>query len=154
MPRWFGEGPAEFIATVSVERDGGQVIGRPAMHRKNDSNYSREVAIEAPSETARHALKRASQLAPFDQGLTMTAALMLAGEGKIELSRYILHPLTTNPHGGSLAETAAKYHAALEQVGEGNPCFLDGGSRWSDEVEDDGTLEPDDASGTAVSWAR
>ncbi|MDG6078767.1 DUF1570 domain-containing protein [Erythrobacter litoralis] len=97
---------------------------------------------QEPNENARHALERASILAPFDQGLAMNAALMLAGEGKISFARNMMHPLTSNPHGGSLAETAAKYYAALETADEGKPWFPDGGSGWSEQTEDEGGDQP------------
>lgn len=42
-----------------------------------------------PNENARHALEWASRLAPFDQGLAMNAALMLAEEGKIGLASHL-----------------------------------------------------------------
>ncbi len=86
-----------------------------------------------PTENARHALERASQIAPFDQPLALNAALMLAGEGKIALARSKLHPLTSNPHGGTLSEVAAKYHAALEAVEEG--------TLWQPNAEDVGKAQ-------------
>lgn len=72
-----------------------------------------------PNENARHALEWASRLAPFDQGLAMNAALMLAEEGKIGLAKFTLEPLATNPHGGSLSEQARDYLDMLELVEEG-----------------------------------
>ncbi|MGY8973980.1 MAG: hypothetical protein ACKVGV_10120 [Sphingomonadales bacterium] len=72
-----------------------------------------------PTETARHALERASQLAPFDRDLAMNVALMQAREGKIELARSNLEPVAANPHGGSAAGAAQRYLTALEQVEEG-----------------------------------
>ena len=77
-----------------------------------------------PNENARHALERASELAPFDQGLTMSAATMFAQEGKIALARQYLAPLMANPHGGALAGIAAQLDNALENTEEGTP--LDG----------------------------
>lgn len=74
-----------------------------------------------PNETARHALERAAELAPFDQGLAMNAALMHAGEGKIALAMVGLSPVANNPHGGSLAEIAKTYLALLEGAEEGKP---------------------------------
>ena len=72
-----------------------------------------------PNENARHALERASQLSPFDQGLAMNVALMHAEEGKIELARMGLEPLAANPHGGSLAGDARRFLTALENAEEG-----------------------------------
>lgn len=85
---------------------------------------------ELPSETARHALERAAELAPFDQSLAMNAAVMQAGEGKIEYARYNLGPVAANPHGGELAESARRMIEALESVEEGT-AFMDG-AVWDD----------------------
>ena len=74
-----------------------------------------------PTETARHALERASQLAPFDKALAMNAAMMQAGEGKIALALVGLSPVANNPHGGELADTARLYVAQLEPAEEGPP---------------------------------
>lgn len=73
----------------------------------------------APNETARHAMERASVLAPFDHGLAMNVAMMHAREGKIELARHGLRPLASNPHGGQLASIAKSYMDELESVEEG-----------------------------------
>lgn len=75
----------------------------------------------APPETARAALERASQLAPFDQGLQLTTALMLAREGKYELARDYLAPLAANPHAGELASQARKLS---EMLAKGPPAVL------------------------------
>ncbi|MGE5952003.1 MAG: DUF1570 domain-containing protein [Qipengyuania vulgaris] len=74
-----------------------------------------------PNETARHALEWAAELAPFDQGLAMNAALMQAREGKIALAKVGLSPVANNPHGGSLATTAKTYLALLGEAEEGKP---------------------------------
>ncbi|MGX7925512.1 DUF1570 domain-containing protein [Tsuneonella sp. HG094] len=73
----------------------------------------------APPESARHALERASQLAPFDLGLSFEAGLMLAGEGKIELARTFLQPVAAAAHGGSLANQAKAAIAVLSDKSEG-----------------------------------
>ncbi len=74
-----------------------------------------------PSDNARHALERASELSPFDQPLAMTVALLQAREGKVGLARLSLKPLAANPHGGGLADTAQRYLAQLEDAEEGKP---------------------------------
>lgn len=73
---------------------------------------------EAP-ELARHALERASTLAPFDRGLAFQAAVMQAREGKIALAKSNLATLAADPHGGSLASAAQKLALALADVEEG-----------------------------------
>lgn len=75
----------------------------------------------SPTENARHALERASMLAPFDQSLAMNVAMMQAEEGKIELAKYNLAPLAANPHGGRLAGSAKVLLAALDGAPEGKP---------------------------------
>ena len=72
-----------------------------------------------PNETARRALERAAELAPFDQALAMNAGLMLAGEGKIARAIDALTPLASDPHGGELPDTARRYIAQLEREEEG-----------------------------------
>ena len=76
-----------------------------------------------PTETAKRALERASELSPFDHGLAMNTALMQAAEGKIELAQFGLRPLAMNPHGGSLAAHAAAYLQQMEGAEEGEPWY-------------------------------
>lgn len=82
-----------------------------------------------PPENARAALERASQLAPFDTGLKFNVALMLLGEGKIELARAFLQPVAVNPHGGRMANNAQQLIEKLAGLPEGvaiaNPEQLD-----------------------------
>ncbi len=59
-----------------------------------------------PNETARHALERASALAPFDMGLAMSTAHMLAEEGSVAGAIATLQPIAANPHGGGVAAHA------------------------------------------------
>ncbi|WP_228243108.1 DUF1570 domain-containing protein [Porphyrobacter sp. GA68] len=74
-----------------------------------------------PTETARHALERAAELAPFDQGLWFEAGLMQASEGKIAIAISSLSPIAGDPHGGRFAATAASLIRAMEQAPEGEP---------------------------------
>ena len=76
-----------------------------------------------PSESARHALERAYQLAPFDKGLGMNVAMMQAGEGKIALAMDTLGPLSADPHGGGLAKRAKLYLGQLGNATEGEPWW-------------------------------
>lgn len=79
-----------------------------------------------PTDTARHALERASELAPFDQGLGMSTGSMLAKEGKIAFAINTLRPIASNPHGGQLATLAQRYITAMEGAEEGKPFSLKG----------------------------
>ena len=45
MPRWVGEGAAEFFASAKFEKDGSLAIGRPAYHRATELNYARDVSV-------------------------------------------------------------------------------------------------------------
>lgn len=73
------------------------------------------------TESARHALERAAELAPFDQSLKFNAALMQAEEGKVQIARQTLAPVAFDPHGSSLARQAGRLMAALEDAPEGTP---------------------------------
>ncbi len=86
-------------------------------------NYYRTYAARGrePSETARHALERAAQLAPFDQTLWMEVALMQAEEGQIGLARASLDPLVKDPHRSGLGDAAAVLLAALERAPQNEP---------------------------------
>lgn len=99
-----------------------------------------------PSETARHALERASQLAPFDRALTLNTALMLAEEGKIALARTQLEPLMADPHYKKLAETARGHHEQLATVAEGTSWTPGRSLDWEDqqEADDDEEKEGED----------
>ena len=74
-----------------------------------------------PNELARHALERASQLAPFDRGLAFQTALMQAGEGKIALAMENLKAIAADPHGGSMVMLAQKASDEIGKVQEGTP---------------------------------
>ena len=53
MPKWANEGAAEFFSAVGFEKDGGMLIGRPAIHRGAELAYATNV-------TARQLLERTS----------------------------------------------------------------------------------------------
>lgn len=72
-----------------------------------------------PPENAKHALERASQLAPFDQSLATNVAIMQATEGKLALAAMTLAPLTADPHGRESAKFAQRMTAALKLGTEG-----------------------------------
>lgn len=72
-----------------------------------------------PPELARHALERASQVAPFDQQLTYETAMMHAREGKITLARLNLGALAANPHGGALARRARRLADSMAGLADG-----------------------------------
>ena len=49
----------------------------------------------------------------------MLVALMLLGEGKVELARAFLQPVAVNPHGGRLAANAQKVIEKLAGLADG-----------------------------------
>ena len=105
-----------------------------------------------PNETARHALERASELAPFDLNLTMNTGLMLATEGKIALARKMLLPVAYNPHASEMAEKASGYLESLKNVDEGTvwrpdpslalPAYEESNEDESDGVSSKSTAAP------------
>lgn len=76
-----------------------------------------------PPENARHALERASLLAPFDHDLALNVAIMLAAEGQIELAQLFLGPIAANPHGGGRADYAQQMADDMAKAEEGKPYF-------------------------------
>ncbi len=73
----------------------------------------------APPEGARHAIERATQLAPFDKELAMEVAALKASEGESDIARYLLGPVAGDPHGGKRATTAQLMIDYLETVPNG-----------------------------------
>ncbi len=47
MPRWMGEGAAEFFASAKFRKDGTVQIGRPANHRAGELAMAEEVPVQA-----------------------------------------------------------------------------------------------------------
>ncbi|MBI1403556.1 MAG: DUF1570 domain-containing protein [Porphyrobacter sp.] len=72
-----------------------------------------------PVETARAALERAEQLAPFDKGLRLSVGIMMIREGRNSLARYVLAPLAADAHGRGDGARAAKLIAVLEKTPDG-----------------------------------
>lgn len=100
-----------------------------------------------PPENARHALERASQLAPFDHSLAMNVAMMQAKEGKTKLAAATLKPIAANPHGGGLARTASALVPLLETAEDGEPFAVSQVMRQlAEQLE---AQEDDPASGSA-----
>lgn len=105
---------------------------------------------EEPTELARHALERASQLAPFDKGLTLDVATMMAEEGKISLSRVYLRRVAADPHRGELSQVANDFLEQLESVEDGTKTFFSRGSSDDASPEDDGEDENGASQGVAL----
>ena len=89
-----------------------------------------------PDENARHAIERASELAPFDKGLSMTVAHLHADEGKIAMARNRLAFLAADPHLSGFSRMARAYYEALEGAEEGKPFNLTQVSLPEEQPED------------------
>jgi tetratricopeptide (TPR) repeat protein len=87
---------------------------------------------EQPPEIARAALERAARLAPFDQQLQLSTAIMLISEGKNAIARDFLAPVAANPHGGALVAKAKQLIAAVTGVADGTIVDI---SNLPEEVE-------------------
>lgn len=72
-----------------------------------------------PSEQAKLALIRASELAPFDQGLRFQVGMMHAIDGRFVEAQYTLLPLANDPHRASLSRHALLIVTALKNAKEG-----------------------------------
>ena len=92
---------------------------------------------ESPPEGARHAIERASVLAPFDQTLAIEVALLKAAEGESGLARYLLAPVAADPHGGKRAEAARNLISQLADVPEGRQFVANGFDPEATESDED-----------------
>lgn len=75
-------------------------------------SYERQ-GKDAP-EIAMQGLRRATELAPFDDGLRMTYASALIRSGKSAQAREQLKLIAYAPHGGDMADIAARMIAKIE----------------------------------------
>lgn len=85
-----------------------------------------------PNETARAAMERAAELAPFDEQLQLNAGIMLIGESKHAVARLFLQPLASSPHGGRNANQAKRLLAMVADVADGTVVDI---SNLPEEVE-------------------
>jgi len=74
---------------------------------------------ERPDETAKAALLRASELAPFDQDLQLNAGMMLIRERRNQDARFFLAPLASDPHGGGSSAKARQLLDLLAATPDG-----------------------------------
>jgi tetratricopeptide (TPR) repeat protein len=72
-----------------------------------------------PNDNARAALRRASELAPFDQDLRLNLALMQIADRKHSEARQTLAPLAADPHGSGRSGRAKQLMTLLEQTPDG-----------------------------------
>lgn len=78
-----------------------------------------------PSDLAVQGLEKASEIAPFDEGLHLTLGSHYAAIGKRDMAKAHLIPVAFSPHGGGLAEAARKMLddlSASAKTNEGDPA--------------------------------
>ncbi len=73
---------------------------------------------EAPNENAMAALERAARIAPHDISLQLERARQCLRQGRLDAARISLGPIAGAPHGGVMAERAAR---AIERIDAGLP---------------------------------
>ncbi|MEL6239108.1 MAG: hypothetical protein AAFQ90_11025 [Pseudomonadota bacterium] len=102
-------------------------------------------------DDAKFALERATQLAPFDQELAMETASMLALGGESNISRILLNPVASDPHGGREAKIAQAMLNYLDRVPDAKTVDLSQIARAYDEAREKARAEAedDDSSGDA-----
>jgi len=122
----FAEAMKPFQALNAVEND----HPLPLIHYYR--SYTERGAV--PPESARAALERASQLAPFDQSLQLVTAVMLVRDGKIDLARDYLAPLAASPHGGNLADRARALAEVLAKAPRGGKIDAEGLLAGAEEI--------------------
>lgn len=89
MPRWLGEGSAEFFASTRFLDDGTVSIGRPAMHRAGELAYSREVPIEELFDHELYEENRGKRYDSFyGRSWLLYHYLHFSDERKGQLTRY------------------------------------------------------------------
>ena len=74
-------------------------------------------AKQPPTPSAQKGLLYAHALAPFDQGLSISAAYVLLKQGKAGEAQAVLKPIAYNPHAGALAGSASAVIAAIDKGG-------------------------------------
>lgn len=74
-----------------------------------------ERGVSVPDD-AKFALERATQLAPFDQGLAVEVAVMRARDGGLDIARILLGPVAADPHGGREPRIAQAMLTYLERL--------------------------------------
>jgi cytochrome c-type biogenesis protein CcmH/NrfG len=65
VPRWYGEGFAEYFATARFEKDGAVGLGLPAQHRAYDLFEAREVSIERLLDSKLYASRKSKDYDNF-----------------------------------------------------------------------------------------
>ncbi|MCK0128937.1 DUF1570 domain-containing protein [Erythrobacter sp. F6033] len=99
-----------------------------------------------PPESAKFALERATQLAPFDKALAVDAAAMKAAEGDPDIARYLLAPVAANPHGGKQASMARALMDYLADIEQGTPVNIGAVRQQIEETGNGGDSDGEEAS--------
>ncbi|WP_390584916.1 hypothetical protein [Erythrobacter sp. MTPC3] len=72
-----------------------------------------------PTDSAKAALVRAAEMAPFDQELWLVTGMMHMNDGRIADARAALQPIASNPHGNEKAEEVRQFLTFLATIPEG-----------------------------------
>jgi tetratricopeptide (TPR) repeat protein len=109
MPRWFGEGAAEFFASAKFEPDGGVWLGRPAQHRAAELYLAKDVvAADLLDPTAYDKRKHTSYDAFYGKSWLLYHYLTFDQARSGQLTRYV----------ALLREGKGQREAAVEAFGD------------------------------------
>jgi Flp pilus assembly protein TadD len=90
LPRWLGEGTAEFFASAEFPGSGGIKIGMPAYHRAGELLYSKDVKVEQlldPSLYAKGAKEGFDSF--YGKSWLLYHYLVLGGKRPGQLAKYL-----------------------------------------------------------------
>ena len=89
MPRWMGEGAAEFFASTIFNRDGSMSIGLPAKHRQGELFYAAPVSVRELLDPELYEANRGRRYDAFyGRSWLLYHYLMLSEERQGQLDRY------------------------------------------------------------------
>lgn len=121
MFRKAGEADNKTAAYIAAMRPFEALNALESDHTQPLIYYYRSFTLRgvSPPEGARHALERASELAPFDKQLAIEVALLKASEGENTVARFLLAPVAADPHGGKRAAAVRGLMEKLAAVPDG-----------------------------------
>lgn len=90
MPRWFGEGAAEFFAAAQFPKDGSMWLGRAANHRAGELFYARDVTAADLLDPAQYEKRKStSQDAFYGKSWLLYHYLTFEPARQGQLKRYL-----------------------------------------------------------------
>ncbi|MEX0342445.1 MAG: DUF1570 domain-containing protein [Erythrobacter sp.] len=122
MPRWVGEGAAEFFASAKFEKDGGLAIGRPAYHRAAELNYARDVSVQELIDPTLYESKKGRRYDAFyGRAWALYHFLYFSEERRGQLGAY----LTAITSGTDQIEAATNAFGDLDELQKDLDRYLD-----------------------------